>query len=69
MNQDPAVCRVDVQDIQTGNFRNEALRAVESTLSSILVRTAAYQRSEVTWDQLVSSNEEWDPHIDLRRLG
>ncbi len=61
--------RLFVQDIQTGNFRNEAPRAVESTLSAILVRTAAYQRQEVTWDEVVSSNEQWDAHIDLSRLG
>ena len=61
--------RLFVHDIQTGNFRNEAPRAVESTLSAILVRTAAYQRQEVTWDEVVSSNEQWDAHIDLSRLG
>lgn len=60
--------RAFLDDIQTGKFRNEALRGAESTLSAILVRTAAYQGRQVTWDALLSSNESWDPHIDLKRI-
>src|SRR5581483_2122482 len=57
-----------VNDIRTRNFRNEGPRGVESTLTAILVRTAAYTGREVTWDGVVSSNEAWDPHIDLQKL-
>ena len=62
-------CRGFINDIKTRNFRNEAFRGAESTLTAILVRTAAYQGREVTWDQVVSSNEQWDPHIDLKQFG
>lgn len=60
--------RAFIEDIRTGNMRNEGIRGAESTLTAILVRTAAYRGTRVTWDAVVSSNESWDPHIDLRKL-
>ena len=60
--------RAFVNDIQTGNLRNEGLRGAESTLSAILVRTAADQGREVTWESLLSSKETWDAHIDLKQF-
>jgi hypothetical protein len=57
-----------VEEISTGNYRNEAQRGAESTLSAILVRTAAYRRREVTWDEVIDSNEKWDADIDLSRF-
>ncbi len=61
--------RAFVSDIRDRNYRNEAIRGAESTLSAILVRTAAYQRHEVNWDAVLSSNEKWDAHIDLKQFG
>jgi predicted dehydrogenase len=58
-----------IEDIRSRNYRNEAFRGAESTLTAILFRTAAYQGREVTWDAVVSSNEKWDAHIDLKQLG
>lgn len=58
-----------VSDIRAGNFRNDTRRGVEATLTAILVRTAAYQGKKATWDKMVSSNERWDAHIDLEKLG
>jgi myo-inositol 2-dehydrogenase / D-chiro-inositol 1-dehydrogenase len=60
--------RAFVDDVRNKNFHNEAFRGAESTLTAILVRTAAYQGREITWDAVISSNEEWDPHIDLKKL-
>ncbi len=60
--------RAFVADIRSRNLRNEGFRGAESTLTAILVRTAAYTGRETTWDAVVSSNEAWDPHIDLKKL-
>lgn len=61
--------RAFVDDIRKGNHRNEAFRGAESTLSAILVRTAAYQGREVTWDEMLKSREPLDAHIDLAQFG
>lgn len=60
--------RAFVEDIRTRNFRNESRRGAESTLTAILVRTAAETGRETTWDAVANSNERRDAHIDLRRL-
>ncbi|HEU0140394.1 MAG TPA: Gfo/Idh/MocA family oxidoreductase [Bryobacteraceae bacterium] len=58
-----------MNDIVTRNYRNEGFRGAESTLSAILLRTAAYEGREVTWDSVFASNQSWDPHIDLKQFG
>ena len=58
-----------VNDIQTGNHRNEGFRGAESTLSAILIRTSAYERREISWDGLLATNQSWDPHIDIKQFG
>ena len=60
--------RLFVNDILSGNLRNEGRQGAESALSAMLVRAAAYERREVTWDQLLASNQKWDPHINLAAL-
>ncbi len=57
-----------VASITTGNFHNQAEKGVESALTCILARTAAYEGREVTWDELGKSKEVWDSKIDLNRL-
>jgi L-rhamnose 1-dehydrogenase len=47
-------------DIRTGNLRNEGRRGAASTLSAMLIRSAAYARREVTWEGMVSSGQRWD---------
>jgi myo-inositol 2-dehydrogenase / D-chiro-inositol 1-dehydrogenase len=54
--------------ITSGNFHNQAEKGVESALSCIMARTAAYQGREVTWDETLKSNEVWDSKIDLNHL-
>jgi len=34
----------------------------------MLGRTAAYRGREVTWDEMLQSDEEWDAKIDLDKL-
>jgi predicted dehydrogenase len=57
-----------LEDIRTGKLRNESFQGAESTLSAILVRTAAYSARTATWDEVVSSNAKWDANIDLRQF-
>ncbi len=37
--------------------------SVRSNLTTILGRTAAYRRAEVTWDQMMKANEKWEAGI------
>ena len=57
-----------IDSIKSGNYVNETYKGAESTLSVILGRTAAYRGEEVTWDEILSSNEKWDPMIDLSQF-
>jgi myo-inositol 2-dehydrogenase/D-chiro-inositol 1-dehydrogenase len=47
-----------VQSIMDGKYINEISSGVDSTLSSILGRTAAYRKKEVTWDEMIQENEK-----------
>jgi myo-inositol 2-dehydrogenase / D-chiro-inositol 1-dehydrogenase len=65
---DPEKKKAFVASITSGNFHNQADKGVESALSCMMARTAAYQGREVTWDELLKSTEVWDPKIDLNKL-
>ena len=58
-----------LQGILTGGLQNEIAGGVESTLTAILGRTAAYDGKERTWDNVVASNARWRQTVDLSRLG
>jgi hypothetical protein len=55
-----------VESIRTGNLLNNAEVAVESNLTAILGRTAAYKQRMVTWDELMASTEKWNADLKLR---
>jgi len=57
-----------VESITSGNFHNQAAKGAESALSCMMARTAAYTGREVTWDELMKSDEVYDPKIDLNKL-
>jgi myo-inositol 2-dehydrogenase/D-chiro-inositol 1-dehydrogenase len=57
-----------VKSITSGNFHNQAAKGAESALSCMMARMAAYTGKEVTWDELMKSNEKWDSKIDLGKL-
>jgi len=57
-----------VESITSGNFHNQAAKGVESALSCMMARTAAYTGREVTWDETLKSKDVWDPKIDLNKL-
>ena len=65
----PEKVKAFVESIQSGQFHNQASAGAESALTAMLGRTAAYTRREVTWDELLKSNEEWDAKVDLDKLG
>jgi myo-inositol 2-dehydrogenase/D-chiro-inositol 1-dehydrogenase len=57
-----------IKSIQSGNYLNEALSGSESTLTAILGRNAATSGDEISWDELISSNERLDPMLDLSQF-
>lgn len=59
--------RAFIESILSGRFHNEAAQGAESTLSAILGRMAAYTRKEVSWDEVLRSEEAWE--IDITQFG
>ena len=47
-----------VESVRSGKPVNNAAVAVESNLTAILGRTAAYEQRTVTWDELIASTAE-----------
>lgn len=48
------------KNITEGHYENPTVApSVRSNLTTILGRTAAYKRSEVTWDDMIKANEKW----------
>jgi predicted dehydrogenase len=53
--------------IRKGDFSNPTVQpSVRSNLTTILGRTAAYKKAEVTWAQVMKANEKWE--FDTRGL-
>jgi predicted dehydrogenase len=51
--------------ITKGDFSNPTVAAsVRSNLTTILGRTAAYKRAEVTWEQMMKDNEKWEVSME-----
>jgi hypothetical protein len=57
-----------IESIRSGKFINEAEAGVESALSAIMGRTAAYAGKAVAWEKVSSLSERWNPQLDLRRF-
>jgi hypothetical protein len=57
-----------IESITSGNFINEAAPGADAALSAMLGRTAAYTGKPITWEELLKSQEVWDPRIDLNKL-
>ncbi len=58
-----------VESVKSGQFHNEAEQGAESTLTTILGRTAAYSGREVTWEKMIKSNEKWNLKLNFDSLG
>ncbi|HEV7925406.1 MAG TPA: Gfo/Idh/MocA family oxidoreductase [Verrucomicrobiae bacterium] len=53
--------------ITSGDYSNPTVApSVRSNLTTILGRTAAYRRADVTWDEIIKANEKWE--ADLKGL-
>lgn len=52
--------------IREGKTINNAEEAVQSNLTAILGRTAAYRHGTVTWDEMMRSDERWSADLKLR---
>jgi myo-inositol 2-dehydrogenase/D-chiro-inositol 1-dehydrogenase len=57
-----------IESITSGRFHNQASEAVDSTLTCIMGRMAAYTGKPVTWEQTLKSKETWDSKLNLERL-
>ncbi|HLK17453.1 MAG TPA: Gfo/Idh/MocA family oxidoreductase [Bryobacteraceae bacterium] len=57
-----------INSISSNKFHNQAALGVESALTAMLGRNAAYEGRELTWDELLRSKEVLEPHIDLNKL-
>jgi myo-inositol 2-dehydrogenase / D-chiro-inositol 1-dehydrogenase len=55
-----------VESIRSGKPLNNAGQAVESTLTAILGRMAAYKHGVVSWDEMMASNEKLEATLKLR---
>jgi predicted dehydrogenase len=55
-----------IDAVRNGKPVNNAPMAVESNLTAILGRTAAYEQRMVTWDQLMASTERWRVDLPLK---
>lgn len=54
--------------ITTGQFHNQLAAGVETALTCMMGRQAAYTGREVTWAEIERSNERWDAGIDVKKL-
>ena len=57
-----------IASITSGQLHNQAAQGVESALTAMLGRRAAYTGKEVTWEELLKSNEHWDAKINVEKL-
>ncbi len=65
---DPQKKQAFIASITSGNFHTQADKGAESALSCMMARTAAYTGREVTWDELMTSQEVWEARLDLDTL-
>lgn len=64
----PEKAKAFVNSIKSGDFHNELKQGAESCLSAILGRQAAYEGREMTWKELVASDQSWETELDLREV-
>ncbi len=61
---DPEKEKTFIESITSGKFHNQVAMGADSTLSAILGRQAAYSGREITWDELLASNQTYDPELE-----
>jgi predicted dehydrogenase len=65
---DPEKKKAFIESIASGNFHNQADKGVESAISCMMAREAAYRKREISWEEIMKSKEVYDPKIDLNKL-
>jgi predicted dehydrogenase len=55
-----------IDSIQNGKPLNNTEQAVESNLTAILGRNAAYRNTTIAWDELLRSEEKFEANLKLR---
>ena len=53
-----------LESITSGKFHNQAAVGAEGALSTILGRQAAYNQRGMTWDELLASDQTYDPELE-----
>lgn len=61
----PLKAQAFVESIVSGNYHNELKNGAESTLAAILCRQAAYEGRELTWGELLASDQHWETDVVL----
>jgi myo-inositol 2-dehydrogenase/D-chiro-inositol 1-dehydrogenase len=64
----PLKVKAFVESIHSGNFHNQLKQGAESTLTAILCRQSAYEDKEMTWGELLASDQHWETDVDITKL-
>jgi len=62
---DPNKQKAFIESITSGKYINETQQGAESALTAIMGREAAYTGEKMTWDELLKSDEVYDPKMDF----
>ncbi|UCF37171.1 MAG: Gfo/Idh/MocA family oxidoreductase [Acidobacteriota bacterium] len=65
----PLKAQAFVDGIKNGKYDNQLKQGAESTLSAILGRQAAYEGRELSWGELLASDQHWQTDVDIANLG
>jgi predicted dehydrogenase len=65
---DPEKKKAFVESITSGNFHNQTEKGAESAISCMMAREAALHNREITWEEIINSQDVYDPKIDLNKL-
>ena len=65
---DPEKKKSFVDSILNNSFHNQAAQGVESALSCMMARHAAYTGEEVSYEAMATSGEHWEDEIDLNQF-
>ena len=65
---DPEKKKSFVESILNNQFHNQAQQGVESALSCMMGRRAAYSGEEVSYEAMAASSEQWEADIDLTQF-
>lgn len=65
---DPEKKKSFVESILSGKYHNQAAQGVESALTCMMARHAAYTGDEVTYEAIATSGAHWEDEIDLNQF-